>query len=228
MITFEQFFFEQTATNVVAVYPGRFQPMLKHHKAVYDALVQEYGESNVYLATSDSVSLPKSPLSFAEKSKVMQQLMDIDASKIVNVKVPYSGESYINVVPAESALVLAVGYKDQYPTPPDKPRFEFKNIDAKTGLNMKIKTPEPTFLQPIDSVKGELLPVSMKRGYVKVMQNVVDPDTGAPYKASAFRQTLQGASNFTQAKQAFFNYYGKPMNDDFDQIIEKLYIANKS
>jgi len=59
------------------------------------------------------------------------------------------------------------------------------------------------------------------------MADVVDPDTGAPYKASAFRQRLQTAVNFTQAKQAFFNYYGVPMNNDFDSIIEKLYIANR-
>ena len=227
MKSFEHFFFEQRQSQYVVVYPGRFQPMLKHHKAVYDKLVQEYGENSVYLATSDSVKLPKSPLNFAEKQQVMTQLMGIPQDKVINVKVPYAGESYAHLGSPQSILILAVGYKDQHPTPPDKPRFEFKNIDKGTGLNMKMKVAEPTFLQPYESLRDAAVPVSQGRGYVRVMADVVDPDTGAPYKASAFRQRLQTAANFTQAKQAFFNYYGMPMNNDFDDIIEKLYIANR-
>lgn len=227
MINFEQFFFEQTQPQYVVVYPGRFQPMLKHHKAVYDKLAEEYGENNVYLATSDSVKVPKSPLNFVEKQQIMTQLMGIAPDKVINVKVPYAGESYAQLGSPDSILILAVGYKDQHPAPPDKPRFEFKNIDKSTGLNMKIKTPEPTFLQPYETLRDAAVPMSQGRGYVRVMADVVDPDTGAPYKASAFRQKLQTAANFTQAKQAFFNYYGVPMNNDFDSIIEKLYIANR-
>lgn len=228
MINFEQFFFEQTQPQYVVVYPGRFQPMLKHHRAVYDKLVEEYGEGSVYLATSDSVKLPKSPLSFAEKQQVMTQLMSVPADKIINVKAPYAGESYAHLGSSDSILILSVGYKDQHPIPPDKPRFEFKNIDKSTGLNMKIKTPEPTFLQPYKSLSDAAVPASQGRGYVRIMADVIDPDTGAPYKASAFRQRLQTANNFTQAKQAFFNYYGIPMNNDFDAIIEKFYLANQS
>lgn len=227
MINFEQFFLEQTQPQYVVVYPGRFQPMLKHHKAVYDKLVEEYGENSVYLATSDSVKLPKSPLSFAEKQQVMTQLMNIPADKVINVKVPYAGESYAHLGSSDSVLILAVGYKDQHPAPPDKPRFEFKNIDKSTGLNMKIKAPEPTFIQPYETLRDAAVPASQGRGYVRVMSDVVDPDSGAPYKASAFRQRLQSANNITQAKQAFFNYYGMPMNNDFDAIIEKLYFANQ-
>lgn len=227
MKSFEYFFFEQQQSEYVVVYPGRFQPMLKHHKAVYDKLVQEYGEGNVYVATSDAVKLPKSPLNFAEKQQVITQLMGIPQDKVINVKAPYAGESYAQLGSPQSILILAVGYKDQHPMPPDKPRFEFKNIDKSTGLNMKMKVAEPTFLQPYESLRDDAVPVSQGRGYVRVMADVVDPDTGAPYKASAFRQRLQTAANFTQAKQAFFNYYGMPMNNDFDAIIEKLYIANR-
>lgn len=228
MINFEQFFFEQTQPQYVVVYPGRFQPMLKHHKSVYDKLVEEYGENSVYLATSDSVKPPKSPLSFAEKQQVMTQLMGIPADKIINVKAPYAGESYAHLGSSDSILILSVGYKDQHPISPDKPRFEFKNIDKSTGLNMKIKTPEPTFIQPYESLRDAAVPASQGRAYVRVMADVVDPDSGAPYKASAFRQRLQSANNIMQAKQAFFNYYGMPMNNDFDAIIEKLYFANQS
>ena len=92
---------------------------------------------------------------------------------------------------------------------------------------MKLKKPEPTFLQPYELMEQENMPIGQGRGYVRVMQDVVNPDTGSPYKASAFRQTLQTANNLMQAKQAFFNYYGKPMNNEFDAIIEKLYTANR-
>ena len=47
----------------VVIYPGRFQPMGKHHAKVYDWLASKFGKSNTYITTSNKVELPKSPLS---------------------------------------------------------------------------------------------------------------------------------------------------------------------
>ena len=49
-------------TKVVAIYPGRFQPMGKHHAQTYKWLQSKF--SDAYFATSGVVSLPKSPFSF--------------------------------------------------------------------------------------------------------------------------------------------------------------------
>ena len=37
--------------TIVAIYPGRFQPMGKHHAQVYDWLAGKFGKSNTYIAT---------------------------------------------------------------------------------------------------------------------------------------------------------------------------------
>ena len=53
------------------IYPGRFQPMLPHHEIVYKKLQAEFPDADVYIATSDKVALPKSPLNFREKRAVI-------------------------------------------------------------------------------------------------------------------------------------------------------------
>jgi nicotinamide mononucleotide adenylyltransferase len=56
---------EKKITKVVAIYPGRFQPMGKHHAKTYKWLKSQFKDA--YVATSGKVQLPKSPFSFAEK-----------------------------------------------------------------------------------------------------------------------------------------------------------------
>ena len=57
-------------TTVVAIYPGRFQPMGKHHAQVYKQLNSKFDD--VWVATSGKVQLPKSPFSFSEKKKIFK------------------------------------------------------------------------------------------------------------------------------------------------------------
>ena len=54
--------------TVIAIYPGRFQPMGKHHKEAFRWLENKFGAENTYIATSDKVDPPKSPLNFSENS----------------------------------------------------------------------------------------------------------------------------------------------------------------
>ena len=56
-----------TIKNIVAIYPGRFQPMGKHHAETYKWLKSKFKDAHV--VTSDKVDLPKSPFSFNEKRK---------------------------------------------------------------------------------------------------------------------------------------------------------------
>ena len=48
-------------SNVLVIYPGRFQPFHKGHKAVYDYLASRYGRDNVFITTSNKVAPPRSP-----------------------------------------------------------------------------------------------------------------------------------------------------------------------
>ena len=56
-------------TTIVAIYPGRFQPMGKHHAQTYKWLKSKFKDAHV--VTSDKVDLPKSPFSFNEKKKII-------------------------------------------------------------------------------------------------------------------------------------------------------------
>ena len=80
--------------KTVVVYPGRFQPMLPHHAAVYSGLQTKYPNAEVYIATSDKVEHPKSPFNFAEKKAIMSELHNIPADRIINVRRPYNGDDY--------------------------------------------------------------------------------------------------------------------------------------
>ena len=57
--------------TIIAIYPGRFQPMGKHHAQVYDWLAKQFGEANTYIATSDKVDPPTSPFNFQEKRSII-------------------------------------------------------------------------------------------------------------------------------------------------------------
>jgi len=167
MINFEQFFLEQTHPQYVVVYPGRFQPMLKHHRAVYDKLAEEYGEGSVYIATSDSVKLPKSPLSFVEKQQVMTQLMGVPADKIINVKAPYAGESYAHLGSSDSILIISVGYKDQHPIPPEEAQ-QMKDTDKalyKDAVNHLVEAVHDLIMK----IKGDEVSIATVRSqYIEI------------------------------------------------------------
>ena len=60
---------ETKIKTVVAIYPGRFQPMGKHHAKTFRWLQSKF--KNAYVGTSGKVSLPKSPFSFAENKKII-------------------------------------------------------------------------------------------------------------------------------------------------------------
>ena len=113
--------------QVIAVYPGRFQPMGKHHKDTYDWMVSTFCYDNSWILSSDSVKLPKSPFTFEEKLAIAQSY-GIPEEKFINTKVPYAHATWTNLkaILAERGLTLEdtvvyyiVGAKDQK----EDPRF---------------------------------------------------------------------------------------------------------
>ena len=76
--------------NIVAIYPGRFQPMGKHHAQTYRWLQSKFKDA--YVATSGKVDLPKSPFSFAEKKKIINSH---GIKKVVQVKNPYQAKEIL-------------------------------------------------------------------------------------------------------------------------------------
>ena len=94
--------------TIVAIYPGRFQPMGKHHAETFKWLSKKF--DNAYVATSGKVDLPKSPFNFNEKKKIINSY---GISKIVQVKNPYKAEEILKKYdPETTAAVFMVGQKD--------------------------------------------------------------------------------------------------------------------
>tara|TARA_R110000824_G_scaffold73866_2_gene187980 strand:+ start:3553 stop:5697 length:2145 start_codon:yes stop_codon:yes gene_type:complete len=116
---------EQDGKKPIAIYPGRFQPMGRHHFQTFQRLVQQFGLENTFIATSDA-SGPKSPLNFEEKKTIMMAL-GIPESQIVKTRSPYQPTEITNMFdPAATSVVFAVGKKDMK----DNPRFA--NLDGVT------------------------------------------------------------------------------------------------
>tara|TARA_R110000744_G_scaffold380347_1_gene500874 strand:- start:290 stop:2728 length:2439 start_codon:yes stop_codon:yes gene_type:complete len=95
-------------TTIVAIYPGRFQPMGKHHAQTYKWLKSKFKDAHV--VTSDKVDLPKSPFSFNEKKKIINSY---GIRNVVKVKSPYKAEELLKKYdPKTTAAVFMVGAKD--------------------------------------------------------------------------------------------------------------------
>ena len=101
---------DSTIKTIVAIYPGRFQPMGKHHAQVYDWLAKQFGKQNTYIATSDKVQLPKSPFNFREKLQIIRKHGIQNVSQEKNV---YAPENILKKYdPATTAVVFVYGKKD--------------------------------------------------------------------------------------------------------------------
>ena len=101
--------------KIVAVYPGRFQPMGIHHRDAYMWLKKQFGDKNTYIVTSDKVDSQKSPFSFEEKKRIMVK-HGIPASQIVKIVSPYNPQEFFEKTkldPKNTSIVYMIGEKDK-------------------------------------------------------------------------------------------------------------------
>jgi hypothetical protein len=105
--------------NIIAIYPGRFQPFGQHHAAAFKWLQKEFGAANAYIVTSNVVQPPKSPFSFKDKQDIIRHYGLDD--RLVQVKNPYKSEEILSKLnPKDTAVVFMVGAKDMA----EDPRFK--------------------------------------------------------------------------------------------------------
>ena len=99
--------------KTIAIYSGRFQPFHAGHYSVYKHLVDKFGKDNVYIATSNKVELPLSPLSFDQKKDIITKMFNIPDDKVQQVKNPYAPQEIIGQFdPDTTAVVSAISDKD--------------------------------------------------------------------------------------------------------------------
>lgn len=106
----------ENATQVVVLYPGRFQPFHLGHKEVFSSLQAKFGRDNVFLATSNKVELPKSPFNFADKV-IFMTAAGVSADRILEVSNPYKLPEQFK--PESTIFIVAVGSPDKDRLRPD-------------------------------------------------------------------------------------------------------------
>jgi hypothetical protein len=188
-------------SNLLVIYPGRFQPFHKGHKGVYDELVLQFGRDHVFIATSNKVDPPRSPFSFAEKTQFMQ-LTGVPMDRVVETRDPYRALEIVqNYDPKTIRLIFAVSEKDMA----EDPRFKFGT--KKDG--------SPTYLQPMPTDKNDMQPFE-QHGYVMTVPTTEFTVLGKPMRsATEFRNNFALADADTEKAMItdLFGAYDQQIHD---------------
>ena len=189
--------------TVVAIYPGRFQPMGKHNAAVYDWWSKQFGKSNTYIATSNKVQLPKSPLNFREKVQVIRKHGIQNVSEEKNVYAPENILKKYN--PETTAVVFVYGKKDAG-------RLRYTKKDGTPG-----------YFQEYEKSKGNLKGYET-HGYVVIAPHIELKIPGfGEMSGTTLRAALATAD--MQTFKDIIGWYNPKLHDllrtKFSQVIEK-------
>jgi hypothetical protein len=201
--------------KVIAVFPGRFQPMGRHHAATFKWLQDKFGKENSYIVTSDKVEMPKSPLNFSEKAAIASKYGFGDS--IIRVKNPYKAEEVTSKHdPETTAIVFMVGKKDME----EDPRF-------KIGVK---KDGTPGYFRKYE--QGKKMEPFTKHGYLIVAPHVSlkTPD-GQEMSGTSIRSVLSNPKSTPDEFKSIFGWYDpkieKMIKSKFEKKINESLIINK-
>lgn len=200
--------------KVIAVYPGRFQPFGRHHAEAFNWLSSKFGKENTYIATSDKVDPPKSPLNFKEKKEVISKYGLGD--RLVNVKNPYQAQEITQKYnPKDTALVFMVGDKDMR----EDPRF-------KIGVK---KDGTPGYFQKYEPNKK--LETFEKHGYLIVAPHIsYDIDGIGEMSGTNIRKALSNPKSSSEVFKSIFGWYDpkieKMLKSKFSITQESMHISD--
>lgn len=160
--------------NIIAIYPGRFQPFGKHHYEAYKWLVSKFGRSNTFIATSGVVDLDKSPFPFELKQKFIAEY-GVPKNQIIKTKNPYQAVELVSRYnDKDTAVVFMYGSKDL----------------GRIKLNKKDGTPRYFAMYEEGQ---DLLPYTEK-GYIIVAPHISIDVDGQEMSGTALRAYLKNAT----------------------------------
>jgi hypothetical protein len=211
--------------RTVVIYPGRFHPFHRGHKASYDYLVKSYGDKNVFVVSSDKQDPETSPFSFDDKMTMMTKL-GISPGQIAHVANPYQAREITSQVDDKdnTVLIFAVSEKDM--AGPDA-RFDFK--PKKDG--------SASYIQPVPE-SGKLEPMT-KHAYVAVTPTVNFRVRGADANSASQIRKKYIDGNEADRDQIIADLYGDvdagirdifdrklraptPVNENRERIVKKI------
>jgi predicted SPOUT superfamily RNA methylase MTH1 len=100
---------EANQTQLVVLYPGRFQPFHLGHADVFRTLQAKFGRDNVFIATSNKADGGKSPFNFTDKVTIMHAA-GVPSDRILEVQSPYKLPAQFDAT--TTVLVVTVGAPD--------------------------------------------------------------------------------------------------------------------
>lgn len=185
--------------RTIAIYPGRFHPFHKGHKAAYDGLAAKFGKENTFIFTSDKVELPKSPFTYQEKL-IMMNAAGVDTSNVFETKQPYKAEEVLKTFQGidmqKTILVYGVSEKDML----EDPRFAFEPL--KRGPQKG----QPSYLQSYNEQNVETMD---KHGYVTTVPTITFNVLGQPAKSASELRAQFATLTEEQQVEFITDLYGK-------------------
>ena len=210
---------QTTAKNVVAIYPGRFQPMGAHHAKVFKWAQSKFGKNNTFISTSTKVERPKSPLSFSEKEMVIKKN---GFNNIIQSNAMYNGEEYFKKLskfkPTETALIMIVGEKDGERL---SPKYYKKLSQSDDVSDLK------PYLHTDENGKEAKLIYWMAAPHISLKVSGFGEMSG-----TTIRQALgQKSDNKEKLFKDIMGFYDKKIYDTivpkFEELFESLYIPKE-
>jgi hypothetical protein len=197
---------ESLTNRIIAIYPGRFQPMGRHHYEVYKAITDKFGADNTYVVTSDKTAPGTSPLNFEQKKSVMVR-HGIPEDHIIQARSPYQvldNELKNQFDPDTTVATFIVGDKDMKENP------RFANLGGMT------KKGTPSYYRKWNS-QEEHLPLS-KHGYIDIAPHIsISADEKREMSGTSLREILKVADPKTfKALMGWFD------QDIFDMLHNNL------
>jgi len=196
--------------NIIAIYPGRFQPFGQHHATAFKWFQKEFGAANAYIVTSNVVQPPKSPFSFKDKQDIIRQYGFDD--RLVQVKNPYKSEEILKQLnPKDTAVVFMVGAKDMT----EDPRFK---------IGKKVSGGD-SYFQDYKKNKSNLKGFD-KHGYLIVAPHVQINIPGYGEMSGTTLRKVLGAKKPRSQKieqfKAIFGWYDKKTSDMVFNKLESM------
>jgi|15BtaG_2_1085339.scaffolds.fasta_scaffold01934_7 hypothetical protein len=196
---------EAQAKNVTVVYGGRFQPMHQGHYLLYSKLVKQFGQENVFIATTFSKeaekehragNFSKNPFTFDEKAGIIKKMFGI--TNVVQTS-PYRPDlSKMGRNSDDSAVVLVFSAKDA---------GRLKSSPTIHPLPKDLSAME-SYTENGDINRAYLLEMPIEKGGMS---------------ATDFRNDMANPELAIEEKQkTFVNFFGKFDQEVFDIIVERV------
>ena len=198
--------------NYLVIYPGRFHPFHRGHRASYEYLAKKYGEDHVYIATTGVQAPVTSPFTFADKVQMISTL-GIPAGHVVKVSNPYQSREITDSIPSEekanTVLIFALSAKDAE-------RFNF--APKRDGT--------PSYLQPMPKNLKQLKPMT-KHAYVEITPTVNFKVRGRDANSASQIREFYIKGNNNDRDQIIADLYGEAYPELRDIFDDRLGVSEQ-